>query len=96
MQPSRPAPGKTGLSFGRKLVGDEAPLLELRSINKSFPGVRALTNMSISFRRAAVHVICGENGAGKSTLMKSNCQTSNRRPGTEAGPTLHFFWTIST
>jgi inositol transport system ATP-binding protein len=70
MQPSRPALGKTGLSFGRKLVGDEAPLLELRLINKSFPGVRALTNMSISFRRAAVHVICGENGAGKSTLMK--------------------------
>ena len=49
---------------------DETPLLELRSINKSFPGVRALSDMSIGFRRAAVHVICGENGAGKSTLMK--------------------------
>ncbi len=49
---------------------DETPLLELRSINKSFPGVRALSDMSISFRRGAVHVICGENGAGKSTLMK--------------------------
>ena len=49
---------------------DEAPLLELRSINKSFPGVRALRDMSISFRRGAVHVICGENGAGKSTLVK--------------------------
>ena len=48
----------------------ETPLLELRSINKSFPGVRALSDMSISFRRGAVHVICGENGAGKSTLMK--------------------------
>jgi len=58
------------LYFGRKLVGDETPRLELRSINKSFPGVRALTDMSIRFRRAAVHVICGENGAGKSTLMK--------------------------
>ena len=45
-------------------------LLELRSISKSFPGVRALSDMSIRFRRAAVHVICGENGAGKSTLMK--------------------------
>jgi inositol transport system ATP-binding protein len=51
-------------------VGDETPRLQLRSINKSFPGVRALTDMSIRFRRAAVHVICGENGAGKSTLMK--------------------------
>jgi inositol transport system ATP-binding protein len=48
----------------------DTPLLELRSIDKSFPGVRALSDMSISFRRAAVHVICGENGAGKSTLMK--------------------------
>jgi inositol transport system ATP-binding protein len=48
-----------------------APRLELRRISKSYPGVRALTDMSLTFRRGAVHVICGENGAGKSTLVKT-------------------------
>jgi ABC-type sugar transport system ATPase subunit len=47
------------------------PRLELRRINKSYPGVRALTDMSLAFRKGAVHVICGENGAGKSTLVKT-------------------------
>lgn len=45
-------------------------ILELRQINKSFPGVRALNAMSFSIRPGEVHAICGENGAGKSTLMK--------------------------
>jgi inositol transport system ATP-binding protein len=49
---------------------DGAPRLELRHISKSFPGVRALIDMSVKFRKGAVHVICGENGAGKSTLVK--------------------------
>jgi inositol transport system ATP-binding protein len=48
----------------------EAPLLELRHIEKSFPGVKALRDMSLTVRRGTVHVICGENGAGKSTLVK--------------------------
>jgi inositol transport system ATP-binding protein len=49
---------------------DGVPRLELRHISKSFPGVRALDDMSMAFRKGAVHVICGENGAGKSTLVK--------------------------
>jgi inositol transport system ATP-binding protein len=48
----------------------ERPLLELHGIEKSFPGVKALRDMSLTLRRGSVHVICGENGAGKSTLVK--------------------------
>ena len=55
---------------GNALQGG-VPRLELRRINKSYPGVRALTDMSLAFRKGAVHVICGENGAGKSTLVKT-------------------------
>ena len=44
--------------------------LELKHISKSFPGVKALNNVSFQLRRGTTHVLCGENGAGKSTLMK--------------------------
>jgi inositol transport system ATP-binding protein len=44
--------------------------LEVRNISKSFPGVRALDNVSLKVRKGSVLVLCGENGAGKSTLMK--------------------------
>ena len=45
-------------------------ILEMRSITKTFPGVKALANVSLDVARGDVHAICGENGAGKSTLMK--------------------------
>ena len=45
-------------------------LLELRSISKRFPGVRALEDVSIALSRGEILAIVGENGAGKSTLLK--------------------------
>jgi putative multiple sugar transport system ATP-binding protein len=45
-------------------------ILEMRNITKTFPGVKALQDVSLGVKRGHVHAICGENGAGKSTLMK--------------------------
>lgn len=45
-------------------------MLELRHISKSFPGVRALDDVSLEFRAGEIHGLMGENGAGKSTAIK--------------------------
>ena len=45
-------------------------ILELININKQFPGVKALDNVSFDVNRNEIHALIGENGAGKSTLMK--------------------------
>lgn len=44
--------------------------MRVSGVEKSFPGVKALSNIEFSVRRGTVHALCGENGAGKSTLMK--------------------------
>ena len=45
-------------------------ILELKNIYKIYPGVKALDDVSISFKKGEIHAIVGENGAGKSTLIK--------------------------
>src|ERR1700745_1548542 len=50
--------------------GSAQPILEVRQICKSFPGVRVLKSVNLSIWPGEVHAFIGENGAGKSTLMK--------------------------
>ncbi len=45
-------------------------VLTLKNITKTYPGVKALDNVSISFKKGEIHGLVGENGAGKSTLIK--------------------------
>ncbi|NIE65281.1 sugar ABC transporter ATP-binding protein [Burkholderia sp. Ax-1719] len=59
------------------------PLLEMRGISKTFPGVRALDNVRLSVWPGEIHSLMGENGAGKSTLMKILSGAYQADPGGE-------------
>ncbi|RAR51511.1 monosaccharide ABC transporter ATP-binding protein (CUT2 family) [Paraburkholderia unamae] len=59
------------------------PLLEMRGITKTFPGVRALDNVRLTVFPGEVHSLMGENGAGKSTLMKILSGAYQADPGGE-------------
>ena len=48
-------------------------MLHVESVSKQFPGVRALSDVSLAFERGEIHAVVGENGAGKSTLIKVIC-----------------------
>jgi len=53
-------------------------MLQLRTISKHFPGVKALDTVSFTVNAGEIHALCGENGAGKSTLL--NILTGNLQP----------------
>ncbi|HZE40127.1 MAG TPA: sugar ABC transporter ATP-binding protein [Stackebrandtia sp.] len=68
-EPFRPSPG-------------DPPLLELRSVAKSFGSVAALRSMDLTVDRGSIHGLIGENGAGKSTLVKIVAGVHSRDRGT--------------
>ena len=50
-------------------MSEQAALLEMKNITKTFPGVKALDNVNLLVKQREIHALVGENGAGKSTLM---------------------------
>ena len=48
----------------------DGPVIEMKTIVKTFPGVKALDKMTVDLYKGEIHCLVGENGAGKSTLMK--------------------------
>ena len=62
-------------------ASDAPVLLRMEGISKSFPGVKALDNVSLTVRAGTVHALMGENGAGKSTLMKCLFGVYNKDEG---------------
>ncbi|KLK92332.1 D-ribose transporter ATP-binding protein [Microvirga vignae] len=58
------------MSVVQAAAQDPTPLLEMRDISKSFPGVKALDHVDVALYPGTVTALIGENGAGKSTLVK--------------------------
>src|SRR5262249_55520814 len=71
---ARSKPARCGRPAGRIIAlwthAMTEPLLELIAISKAYPGVMALSHVSLRVDRGEVLALIGENGAGKSTLMK--------------------------
>ena len=60
---------------------ETAPLWELVGISKSYPGVRANKEISLSLHSGEIHALLGENGCGKSTLIKLVAGVHQPDPG---------------
>jgi ABC-type sugar transport system ATPase subunit len=68
---STSGPSLAGDDGGAASADDAAPLVELRSISKSFGPVRALSKVDLEIRPGEVTALVGDNGAGKSSLIKT-------------------------
>ena len=66
-------------------------LLRISGVNKSFPGVKALSEMQLDLGHNEVLALVGENGAGKSTLMKLLSGIYVPDAGSDCGP-KHLHW----
>jgi len=64
-------------------VEAKRPVLEMRGVSKTFPGVRALDRVDLTAFSGEIHALMGENGAGKSTLMKILAGAYQADPGAE-------------
>ncbi len=71
-----PAGGPAGAA------GPASVALRLEGVSKSFPGVRALSEVNVECRAGTVHALVGENGSGKSTLVKVACGVLRPDEGT--------------
>ena len=57
-------------------------ILTIKGLSKSFPGVKALSNVDFSSKRGEIHALMGENGAGKSTVIKVLTGDTSEMQGT--------------
>ena len=65
------------MSENQETKTNEAFLLEMLDIDKTFPGVKALDDVNLSVRKGTIHAICGENGAGR-LLRETLCSEHGR------------------
>ena len=72
--------------------GSASPILSIRDVSKSFPGVNALKHVTFDVERGSIHAMMGENGAGKSTLMQivAGAQTPTSGEILFEGQPIHF------
>ena len=66
------------------IAGDTRVAMRIRGVSKTFPGVRALSDLDMDVQAGSVHALLGHNGCGKSTLIKSLAGVHSADPGGEA------------